>query len=48
MEKNDFNFTCLVVIRRKWVTPPKKVKYFFTKRGKGKAKQERCLFQGAI
>jgi hypothetical protein len=48
MEKNYFLLICLMVIRRKWNTPQKKVKYFFTKRGKGKAKPKRCRFQGGI
>jgi len=48
MKKNYFLFIYLVVIRRNWITPQKKVNYFFTKRGKGKARPERCRFQGGI
>jgi hypothetical protein len=36
MEKNYYYFTCLVVIRRKWITPQKKVKIFSRKEGKEK------------
>jgi hypothetical protein len=39
MEKNYFLLICLMVIRRKWNTPQKKVKIF--SREEGKEKQHR-------